>query len=73
MISRARSPEPPTPRLQPAGRRWGFGARSVLPYLNAALQARPGRPEEDSAGEPAISNPVFLHMEQALRALRQSH
>lgn len=56
------------PRLLPEGRRWGFGAHSVVPYLTRALQARPG--EDAAAG--SIRNPVFAHMEQALRALRES-
>ena len=52
--------------LLPAGRRWGFGAHSVLPYLSLALQARPGEPDES-----AIRNPVFPQMENALRQLRR--
>jgi hypothetical protein len=56
------------PCLLPAGRRWGFGAHSVLPYLNASLQARPGEPAAE--GE-VIRNPVFPQMENALRALRR--
>jgi hypothetical protein len=53
-------------RLLPEGRRWGFGAHSVVPYLTHT------RPD---ATEPAqdIRNPVFSQMEQALRALRQRH
>lgn len=58
------------PRMLPPGRRWGFGARSVLPYLGAALQSRPGRDEELAGAEGAIRNPVFLHMEHTLRVLR---
>lgn len=27
--------------LPPAGRRWGAGAHSVLPYLTKSLQAKP--------------------------------
>jgi hypothetical protein len=52
-------------RLQPAGRRWGFGAHSVLPYLSAALKARPGT----EADEGTIRNPVFPQMENTLRLL----
>jgi hypothetical protein len=55
----------PHARLQPAGRRWGFGAHSVLPYLAHALQSRPGQESEES-----ILNPVFPKMEDTLRALR---
>jgi hypothetical protein len=60
------SPEPPA-RLLPAGRRWGFGAHSVLPYLAAALHARAA----EDAG--AIRNPVFPQMDKTLRALRRGH
>jgi hypothetical protein len=55
-------------RLLPPGRRWGFGAHSVIPYLTLALQARAG---ESGEGEGAIRNPVFPHMENALRAVRR--
>jgi hypothetical protein len=53
-------------RLLPEGRRWGFGAHSVVPYLAKALEARPA--EEGSVAD-SIRNPVFPHMETALRAL----
>ncbi|MEJ8838884.1 hypothetical protein [Ramlibacter sp. AN1133] len=55
-------------RLQPAGRRWGFGAHSVLPYLSFALQARPGQESDES-----IRNPVFPQMESTLPVLRRPH
>jgi hypothetical protein len=55
-------------RLLPEGRRWGFGAHSVLPYLSFALQARPGQ----EPGE-TIRNPVFPQMERTLAVLRRSH
>lgn len=55
-------------RLLPAGRRWGFGAHSVLPYLAYTLQSRPG--DETQAG---IRNPVFPHMEKTLPAPRPPH
>jgi hypothetical protein len=32
--------------LPPAGRRWGAGAQSVLPYLTKTLQARPAHAVE---------------------------
>ncbi|MEJ5989147.1 hypothetical protein WG902_04050 [Ramlibacter sp. PS3R-8] len=56
-------------RLQPAGRRWGFGAHSVVPYLahTPAPHAKPG----ESGG--AIRNPVFPHMDSGLPAMRRSH
>jgi len=56
----------PHSRLLPEGQRWGFGARSVLPYLAASLEARPG---ESTDG---IRNPVFPRMDQALRGLPRS-
>ncbi len=59
------SPDPRT-RLLPEGRRWGFGAHSVRPYLARMLQERPGDPAHPGA---SIRNPVFPHMDQALRAL----
>jgi len=55
------------PRLMPEGRRWGFGAHSLVPYLTAALSARPG----DGSLVATIRNPVFTEMERALRALPQ--
>ena len=57
-------------RLLPEGRRWGFGAHSVVPYLTMTLQARPGDAPDAIAG---IRNPVFPQMENTLRALRQRH
>jgi hypothetical protein len=58
----ARSP------LLPEGRRWGFGAHSVLPYLTAALESRAGDPADPAQG---IRNPVFPQMESALRSLQR--
>jgi len=65
-----RRPHLPDPhaRLQPAGRRWGFGAHSVVPYLSFALQSRPG----EEAGE-SIRNPVFPQMEATLPVLPGRH
>ena len=51
-------------RLLPEGRRWGFGAHSVVPYLTYTRSADTAQPED-------IRNPVFQQMDQALRALRQ--
>lgn len=63
---------PPVPdpdaRLLPAGRRWGFGAHTVLPYLAFTLKARPGEPQQES-----IRNPVFPQMEPTLPVLRPPH
>lgn len=56
-------------RLLPEGQRWGFGAHSLMPYLTAALQARPG--EAGPAQE--IRNPVFPQMDRALRDLIRRH
>jgi hypothetical protein len=55
-------------RLLPEGRRWGFGAHSVVPYLT---HTRPEEAGPESTQD--IRNPVFSQMEQALRALRQQH
>jgi hypothetical protein len=63
------SSDPHQPRLQPAGRRWGFGAHSVMPYLSHT-----GQPLESAADSDAsIRNPVFPHMEHALQAMRRGH
>lgn len=51
----------------PEGRRWGFGAHSLVPYLTAALSARPG----DHTLVASIRNPVFAEMDRALRAFPQ--
>jgi hypothetical protein len=67
MMRASRPPEHPT-RLLPEGRRWGFGAHTLVPYLTMTLQSRPGT-EDDMVG--TIRNPVFPSMAEALRALRQ--
>jgi hypothetical protein len=59
-------PSDPLARLMPEGRRWGFGAHSVLPYLTVALQLRPADAGQVLAG---IRNPVFPQMDEALRAI----
>jgi hypothetical protein len=59
-------PGDPHARLLPEGRRWGFGAHSVVPYLTVALEQRAADPEP-------IRNPVFPQMDKALRALRRRH
>jgi hypothetical protein len=56
------------PRLLPEGRRWGFGAHSVVPYLALAQHARAGTDDPLLA---SIRNPVFPQMADALRALRR--
>jgi len=53
----------------PEGRRWGFGAHTVVPYLTMNLHARPG----EDAGLTSIRNPVFAQMDKALRDLPQRH
>lgn len=65
-----RSPDDHRSSLQPAGRRWGFGAHSVVQYLNASLQSKPVQGDGDAD---SIRNPVFQHMEQSLEALRKRH
>jgi hypothetical protein len=67
-----RSSQRPDPRhrLLPEGRRWGFGAHSVVPYLTAMQSSRLAD-EPGVAG--SIRNPVFPQMEHALRQLRQGH
>lgn len=70
MRSSSPHPDPAPARLLPEGRRWGFGAHSVLPYLASSLNSRPGAAAE--TGD-AIRNPVFPQMENALRALRKRH
>lgn len=61
---------PSRTRLLPEGRRWGFGAHSVRPYLEVMLQSRAGADTDEAQG---IRNPVFPQMEQALRGLRRGH
>jgi hypothetical protein len=68
-MMRASLPPDHRTRLLPEGRRWGFGAHSLVPYLTKALQARPG--DDDVLA--SIRNPVFPQMEKALGALRQRH
>jgi hypothetical protein len=55
--------------LLPAGRRWGFGAHSLVPYLNASLQSKPG--EGGAAAAESIRNPVFPQMDEALEVLER--
>ena len=45
--------------LPPAGRRWGAGARSVLPYLTKSLQARPSAAYESREARPAEGHPAL--------------
>jgi hypothetical protein len=63
------APDDSPGRLQPAGRRWGRGARSVVPYLYVSLLSRPLGTEPGQDGH-FIRNPVFPHMETTLRVLR---
>jgi len=62
----SRPTDPSATSLPPAGRRWGFGAHSVVPYLVHTLQPA-------AAGDAGIRNPVFPHMEHALRGLLRKH
>lgn len=59
-------PEPAGPLLA-EGRRWGFGAHSIVPYLTLIQQSRPGPDGPDAS----IRNPVFPQMDKALRRLRR--
>lgn len=70
IMMRASHPPEQRSRLLPEGRRWGFGANSVVPYLTATLHARPGGADDVAA---SIRNPVFSEMDSALRNLRQGH
>lgn len=54
--------------LLPAGRRWGFGAHSVVPYLT---DGRVARGQQAAGPAQPVANPVFQHMEHALRLLRR--
>jgi hypothetical protein len=45
--------------LPPAGRRWGRGAGSVLPYLTKSLQAKPLENPEARGNGAKARNPVF--------------
>ena len=67
-MMRVPRPTDPTHRLLPEGKRWGFGAHSVLPYLAKTLQARAG-----GDAPPPIRNPVFPAMDESLRRLRSRH
>jgi hypothetical protein len=69
-MMRVPRPSQSSPRLLPEGRRWGFGAHSLIAYITFALQARPG---DDGDLTASIRNPVFPAMDEALRPLRQRH
>jgi hypothetical protein len=66
-----RHPSPTAQRWQPPGRRWGFGAGSVLPYLNHSLQAKVPASEAMREDDGPIRNPVFQHMESVPRKRRR--
>jgi len=68
-MMRATRPPESAPRLLPEGRRWGFGAHSVMPYLTMNQQARPGGPDPADA----IRNPVFPGMQGILPAMPSGH
>ena len=60
---------PPLPSgLQPAGRRWGRGARTVLPYLSPAIQAKLLAADIALLEDGPIRNPVFPTMDWATPA-----
>jgi hypothetical protein len=58
--------------LLPEGRRWGRGASSIVPFLYVSLLAKPFNRGPEDEGD-FIRNPVFPHMQQALRMLRRGH
>ncbi|NML45565.1 hypothetical protein HHL11_17565 [Ramlibacter sp. G-1-2-2] len=57
--------------LMPEGKRWGMGARSIVPYLYVSLLAKPFSGREGE--EDFIRNPVFPHMDNTLRMLKRGH
>lgn len=67
----SQSPHDDRSPLLPAGRRWGQGARSIVPYLYVSLLVRPLSAAEGQ--EDSIRNPVFPHMDHTLRMLRRGH
>lgn len=67
-MMRASRPPEHRSRLLPEGRRWGFGAHSLVPYLTMRLNAQPG---DDMLA--TIRNPVFAQMEKALGELPRRH
>jgi len=71
MAPTRRHPPSSTERWLPPGHRWGFGARSVLPYLNRSLQAKLLASDVRIDETGPIRNPVFEHMEIALRPKRR--
>lgn len=52
----------PSPSLLPAGRRWGRGAHTVLPYL-ASTRTLASAEADAAADAEAIRNPVFRTMD----------
>ena len=64
---------PTSGSLLPAGRRWGRGAQTVLPYLNLSLQGRvlAGEAEAEAADGEPVRNPVFRQMDIVVRGVRR--
>lgn len=54
--------------LPSAGRRWGTGAASVLPYLTKSLRAKPADHPQARDARSQAGNPVF-----ADRPRKRSH
>ncbi|TWO73420.1 hypothetical protein FN976_00820 [Caenimonas sedimenti] len=52
---------------QPPGRRWGCGARSVVPYLNHSVQAKLLAIDIAEQDKGPVRNPVFHEMQITLR------
>lgn len=57
----------PTGAWQPPGRRWGSGARSVVPYLNHSAQAKVLALDVLRQDDGPVRNPVFRQMQVTLR------
>lgn len=64
----AAQPPSPSSGLQPPGRRWGQGARTVLPYLSPAVQAKLLAADIALQEDGPIRNPVFPRMDWAAPA-----
>jgi hypothetical protein len=62
MRSPEHSSEKPAAAWQPPGRRWGRGARSVLPYLNHSVQAKLLALDIAAEDDGPVRNPVFREM-----------
>ena len=62
---------PSSGSLLPAGRRWGHGARTVLPYLDLTLQGRVLSQETQAADGEPVRNPVFRQLDIVVKGVRR--